>query len=468
VSTDLRLGRVGWGPGSMSKKQFVVMGAGEVGTYLARTLSAEGHRVTLIDSDPEKQKLIEDRFDVGFVLGNGAYVPTLEASGVGECELFVAASSSDEANLAASLLAKGLGAARCVVRVATSEDVTKYGRIYESAFGADLLLSTQLLTTTQILNSVLGYNTLEVEYLAGGELQVRRTHVEAGSALQTKRLADLALPKGSLVLAFISGKRLQVPSGNDQAQSGDDALILGTSAVIDEVERRLSGHARKVGQVVIAGGGATAQAVAAGLAQQVRTIRIIEKDRTRAEELAARFPQYEIVLGDATDISVLNSESVAGARAFIALTGHDESNLMACLLAQELGVRQITALVQQSETSSLWRKVGLIDVVSPRTLAAERIRNYIENDYEPHIVSFENGAAQFMQRQVEVQSPAAGVRLADIEIPQGLIVAAVLRDGNVTVPRGDQRLEVGDEVILFVRQAEAGLAQLVFPGSEKV
>ncbi|HEB91070.1 MAG TPA: hypothetical protein ENI85_15960, partial [Deltaproteobacteria bacterium] len=142
-----------------------------------------------------------------------------------------------------------------------------------------------------------------------------------------------------------------------------------------------------------------------------------------------------------------------------------EKNLMACLLAQELGVPKITALVQKTETSSLWRKVGLVDVISPRTIAAERISNYIANHYEPHILSFETGAAQFMQRRIAPQSAAAGQRLADLEIPQGLIVAAVLRNGRATVPRGDDRLEVGDEVILFVRQAEAAIANLVFPGS---
>jgi trk system potassium uptake protein TrkA len=450
----------------MTSKQFAVMGAGEVGRYLARTLSDEGHRVTLIDRDPAKRQMVEEQLDVAFVLGNGAHVPTLEAADVASCELFVAASSSDEANLAASLLAKRLGVQRSVVRVATSEDVTRYGRIYESAFHADLLLSTQLLTTTRILNSVLGYNTLEVEYLAGGAIQVRRTQVDAGSALNQKRLADLKLPRGSLVLAFISADGLTVPSGNDRAEAGDDALILATSDVIDEVERRVSGHAQRVGQVVIAGGGETAQAVAAGLERSVQTIKIFERDRRRAEDLAARFPRYEILNGDATDLAVLASEGVGQARAFIALTGNDETNLMASLLAQELGVQQITALVQKSETSSLWRKIGLVDVLSPRTIAAERIRNYIESNFESHIVSFENGAAQFMQRRVVAQSAAAGARLQDIEIPQGLIVAAVLRGGQAIVPRGDQKLEIGDEVILFVQKDEAAMANLLFPGQE--
>lgn len=450
----------------MDTDRYVVMGAGEVGCHLARTLSAEGHRVTLIDNDPSKRPFVEEQLDVGFVLGNGAHMPTLEAAEVGKCALFVASSSSDEANLAASLLAKRAGALRTVVRVATSEDVTRYGRLYESAFQADLLLSIQLLTTTRILNFVLGYNTLEVEYLAGGAIQVRRIHVEAGSLLSERRLADVDLPRGSLVLAFVSGDRLKVATGDDRARPGDHALVLATSDVIDEVERRVSQRSRRLGLVVIAGGGSTADAVAQGLERQARTIKIIELDRARAEVLAARFPRYEIIHGDATDMSLLASEGVENARTFIALTGSDESSLMACLLAQELGVGQITALVQKSETSSLWRKVGLVDVVSPRTLAAERIRNYIENDFEPHIVSFENGAAQFMQRRVVRQSPTAGERLKDIEIPQGLVVAAVLRNGKAIVPRGDQKLEVGDEVILFVRKEEAGIANLVFPGAE--
>jgi len=447
-------------------KRFVIMGAGEVGRHLARTLSGEGHRVTLIDDDAAKGQAVEEQLDVGFVLGNGSHVPTLEAAEVAAADLFVAASSSDEANLAASLLAKTIGVARSVVRVQTSEDVTTYGRTYERTFKADLLLSTQLLTTTRILNQVLGYNTLEVEYLAGGALQVRRTSVEPGSILHERRLADVSLPKGCLVLAFISNGRLVVPTGSDRAQPGDDALILGTAEVIDEVERRVSGHSRKLGLVVIAGGGETADAVAAGLARQATTLKLIEADRARAEELAARYPDYEIIHGDATDMSVLAAQGVGSARSFIALTGHDETNLMACLLAQELGARQITALVQKSETSTLWRKVGLLDVVSPRMIAAERIRNYIDNDYQAHIVSFENGAAEFIQRRVAKSSAVAGARLRDVEIPQGLIVAAVVRDGKVFIPRGDDVLEVDDEVILFVRRSEVGTAYLLFPGPD--
>lgn len=442
------------------------MGAGEVGRYLARSLSADGHSVTLIDSDPSKRRLVEEQLEAGFVLGNASHVPTLRAAEVDQCDLFVAASSSDEANLAASLLAKSEGAPRTVVRVATSEDVTRYGRRYERTFQADLLLSTQLLTTTRVLNHVLGYNTLEIEYLAGGALQIRRTGIEAGSVLTERRLADADLPKDCLVLAFISGGRVTVPTGNNRAQVGDDALVIGTSEAIDDFERRVSRNPRRLGLVVVAGGGATAHAVVARLGGQAKQLKLIESDRRRAEELAAQFPQHDIVHGDATDMSVLASEGVGDARTFIALTGHDETNLMACLLAQELGARQLTALVQKSDTSTLWRKVALLDVVSPRTVAAERIRAYIDSNYEPHIVSFENGAAEFIQRKIYDLSPVAGQRLADVEIPQGLIVAAILHEGRASIPRGDAQLEAGDDVVLFVRSAEADMAHLLFPGHD--
>jgi trk system potassium uptake protein TrkA len=448
----------------MDARRYVVMGAGEVGRYLARTLSADGHSVTLIDEDPDKRSVVEDQLDVAFVLGNGSHIPTLNAARVEACELFVAASSSDEANLAASLLAKSLGAPRTVVRVKTSEDITQFGRVYERNFQADLLLSTQLLTTTQILNHLLGYNTLEVEYLAEGALQVRRIAIEAGSILAERPLAKASLPRACLVLAFISDERLTVPTGNDRAVVGEEALVIGTPEAIDEFEQRVSGHSRKLGLVAIAGGGATAEAVVSGLRGQATRIKIFESDRRRAEELAARFPKHDVIHGDATDMSVLASEGVQDAKSFVALTGNDETNLMACLLAQELGVQQLTALVQKSDTSSLWRKIALLDVVSPRTIAAERIRTYIDSDYESHIVSFASGTASFVQRKVFAQSPAAGGLLENIEIPQGLIVAAVVREGRTSIPRGDYRLEVGDDVVLFVRQEEAAMAQLLFPG----
>ncbi|MEM1203498.1 MAG: Trk system potassium transporter TrkA [Acidobacteriota bacterium] len=445
-------------------QRFAVMGAGEVGFHLARTLSQQGHSVVVIESDPGKRDRVEEEMDVAVVIGNGAHVPVLEAAKVDDCDLFMAVSSSDEANLAASVLAKRLGAKRSVVRVGVSEDVTTHRRIYEEVFSADLLLSTQLLSTTRILNHILGHNTLAVEYLARGKVQLRKIHLDEGSPLISRPLKEVEMPAASLVVAFYRDHELIIPSGEDRAHLGDDALILCKSEEIDRVERMVSARSRPRGTVVIAGGGSTGFTVAQHLVGQVDQVKIIERDRRRAEELAARFPRIEVIHGGASEMALLRSERVGDAAAFVALTGNDEHNLMAGLMAQELGVSKVIALVQRTETSHLWRRLGLVRIVSPRQIAAERIRGYIQSDYSANIVSLKKGEAQVLERTLASASPAAGCTLGQIRPPRGIIVGAVVRERRVFVPRGNDRLEVGDTVLLFVQEGHLATVQLLFPG----
>ena len=444
----------------------MVMGAGEVGFHLARTLSRQGHEVTVIERNPVKYEWIGDELDVLAVLGNGAHPPVLKAAGADTCNLFMAVSSSDEANLAAATIAKHLGAARAVVRVGDAQEVISDRRLFQEIFGVDLLLSTQLLTTTRILNRIRGHSTVAVEYLAEGRVQLRKIHLDENSLLTHRPLREIKLPKDCLVVAFYHGDKLTVPGGDDQAEPGDDALILGTTEVVGHAERMLSQGAEQIGPVVIAGCGATGQTVAEAMTRLNARVKIIEKDRPRAKELASRFPQFEVIHGDATDLQLLKAERVGQARTFVALTGEDESNLMACLLAQELEVPQELALVQRAETSKLWTRLKLHDVFSPRALAYKRIREYIESGYSSNIVSLHHGAAQVIERRLAEVSPAAGVTLAEFNPPRGLIVGAVVRGSKVFVPRGNDRLEVGDLVILFVQEKEIDTVRLLFPGRD--
>ena len=433
----------------MQSQRFVVMGAGEVGFHLARALSREGHQVTVIENDLEQKQRLDDQLDVSTVLGNGAHPPVLETAEVGRCDLFMAVSSSDEANLVAALVAKKLGAARTVVRVGVAEEVIQDRRLYEELFGVDLLLSTQLLTTTRILNQIRGHNTVAVEYLAGGRVQLRKIHLTADSVLTRSPLREIELPADTLVVAYYRGDELIIPGGGDKAEPGDDALLLGTSAAIAAAGRLATGgQESEIGTVVIAGGGSTGGTVAKALEPLGVEVKILEHDRRRAEELAASFPRFRVLHGDMTDLAFLKSERIGRATTFAALSGNDESNLMACLLAQELRVPEVLALVQRAETTQLWKRLEFREVFAPRALAYERVREYIE-------------------RRLAAASPAAGVTLAEMKPPRGVIVGAVQRGDKVFVPRGRDRLEVGDLVILFVRDEELDTVRLLFPGRER-
>ena len=152
---------------------YCIMGIGDMGFHIAEAFGREGRSLTLIDIDPDKGQRIEEELDASFVVGNGAHQAVLERAHVDAADLFIAASSSEEANLVASVIARNLGAKRCVVRLDTSEDLTVYRRSYERLFGADLLLSPQSLATNAILNVVLGHHTYEVDYLAKGRFELR-------------------------------------------------------------------------------------------------------------------------------------------------------------------------------------------------------------------------------------------------------------------------------------------------------
>ncbi len=354
------------------------------------------------------------------------------------------------------------------MRVAVAEEVITYRRLLEQVFAVDLLLSTQLLTTTRVLNEIHGHATMAVEYLAAGKVQLRKIHLDADSPLVKQPLRDVLLPRNSLVAAFYRGDDLIIPGGDDQAQEGDDALILGTSDVIEQAELAVSNHRKVIGKVVIAGRWRNRQLGRQG-PRSFGDSRQDHRDREESSPSDSRrsFPQFEIIYGDATDLALLKAERIGLAKSFVGLTANDESNLMACLLAQELGVEQVLAMVHRSETTQLWKRLGMQEVFSPRTLARERIEEYIESGYSSNIVSLHKGAAQVLERKLAEASPASGVTLAEMNPPRGMIVGAVKRGEDVFVPDGNDRLQTGDLVILFVHESELDTVRLLFPGRER-
>lgn len=448
-------------------RRFTVMGAGELGFHLARTLHQEGHDVVMIDVDPDQRTRVEDQLDLSFVVGNGTQIPVLEQAGVGRSELFIAASNSEEANLTASVLAKDLGAQRTAVRLETTEELTTYRSRYERLFHADLLLSPQVLATTQILNIVLGHNTHEIDFLAHGKIQLRTIQIESDCEASRVPLRRLPMPPGSLIVGYLSdGQELSTPTADHKPLAGGQALVLCTSDVERQVERLFSSHFLSPKQVVIGGAGRKGVGVAKAMIGLVPSIKLVERNRAKAERIAAQYPELDVIHGDATDFNLLRAERVDHPDAFVAAMAHDESNLLACLIAQEAGAGEVIAVVRRTETSRLWKQTGRLHVVSPRFLAAERITDYIRHGYKANLISLEGGALRVIQRRIHDASPVVGVSLEELSPPDGLLVGAIVRGERVFIPRASDRFEAGDQAILFVHRAELPTVQLFFPGQE--
>jgi trk system potassium uptake protein TrkA len=449
-------------------RRFTVMGAGELGFHLARTLHQEGHDVVMIDIDADRRSRVEDQLDLSFVVGNATQIPVLEKAGVAGSELFIAASNSEEANLTASVLAKDLGAQRTAVRLETTDELTTYRSRYERLFRADLLLSPQVLATVQILNIVLGHNTDEIDFLAQGRIQLRLIQIESGCDAARVPLRRLPMPPGSLIVGYLSeGEELSTPKADHRPQAGGKALVLCTSDVERKVEQLFSSRFVTPQQVVIGGAGRKGVGVARAMLGRVPSVKLIERDRAKAERVAAQHPDLEVIHGDATDFNLLRAERLDRPDAFIAAMAHDETNLLACLIAQEAGAREVIAVVRRTETSRLWKESGRLHVVSPRFLAAERITDYIRSGYKANLISLEGGALRVVQRKIHEASPVVGVSLEELAPPDGLLVGAIVRGKRVFIPRASDRFEAGDQAILFVHRAELPTVQLFFPGQEE-
>ena len=453
----------------MSSRHVVILGAGEVGYHLAKTLVDQNLRVSIIDSNPDLRASYEERLDVSFFVGNGTNIPVLREAGVQNCELFIAAADNEEVNLVSSAMAKDLGAERCVVRLENPDDLSIYRAEYERLFGADLLLSPQYLATIEIENLVLGHNTHEIDFFAHGTMQLRTIEIQPGCELTKRTLREARLPADSLIVGYLDADHeLAIPEPDQVPKAGGRAIVLCSAEQIHKVEMLCSAERERHSFIVIAGGGLMGRAVAAALLEQVRHVMVLERDRGRAERVANEFPSLDVVCADATDVPLLKSLRVPSADCFLAALGNDEANLMAALVAHELGADKVIATVRRTETTKLWERAGTFHAVSPRYLAAERITRYIENGYKSNLTTLAGGALHLVQRQIFDASPVAGVALKDMGAPQGLMVGVLQRGSHAWIPQANDKMLPGDRALLFVHDAEISTVNLFFPGDDRV
>ncbi|TDI45891.1 MAG: Trk system potassium transporter TrkA [Acidobacteria bacterium] len=427
----------------------IVIGAGEVGYHLAKELSSRDHNVVVVDISHERLERIGEQLDVTTLCGNGAHLDVLQRAEAETCDLLLAVSNKDNVNLVASRLAKGLGARRSVVRSTDVDAVVSRRGLYSSLFDVDLLLSTQLLTTSRIVQRVRRHHNQIIEEYLGGKVQIRRVSVTEGSRAAGRMVADLGLPAQTLVVALFRDDEVLVPWGDTVIEVGDQLLMAAASGRMPQVEKLFSQADEDLGTIIVAGGGRMAVAVCQALTNYTVRLKVIERDKSRCRELAKILPQAIVLLGQATETALLEEEHVEKASQFLAMTGDDETNVVASLLARDLGAEGIVTLVHRPDMLALCERMGLDGTVSPRLIAAERILEYIDSDFVSNIASVAGGRAQVFERVVCKDSPIAGCTLAELDLPPGALVVSVQRGDEIWVPHGNDTIEPGDLVVFF-------------------
>lgn len=446
-----------------------VIGAGEVGYHLADILSREEHRVSVIDADPAKARRLMEALDVQVVIGDGSRADVLNSAGVSKADLVVAVTDLDRANMMTCMVAKRLGAKRVILRLHDTGILADYRYFYKQALGFDIVISTEDLAAEEIVNTLRERHALEVESFADGRVQVRRLRLPTDSPYIGKPISALDLPAGLIVGAVSRGEEFFIPQGSAQLEGSDQVYVIGRRSSLDAFEVR--GGAPTVGHrgVVIMGGGALGREVSRRLAGVPGvSIRIIERDPARARALAAdRASDVMVLEGDATDLDLLHEERIGEADVFVATSGDDERNIVACQLAKSLGVKRTMTMVNKPSYNQIYDLLGIDKAISPRILCATRILRFVRSGSVSAIAVLGDGKAEVLELEARLGGKKGGRKVKHLDLPKGSVIGALVRGNDVSIPHGDSVIEDGDHVIVIALPDQVQRVCSVFKRSDE-
>ena len=436
----------------------IVVGAGEVGSYVAARLSRERHNVAVVDIDADRLRQIGADLDVLTVEGSGTHPSVLSDAGLDSCELVVAVTSKDEVNLVASLIAKQRGVDKTIVRIEAEELRGKASAELRQTFGADLVIDPDYATAERILDLLDYPGASEIAVMAHGEAIVMGARLEADAPIVGRRLSEIAAeyePDWEFMVGSISrGEDTYIPRTDYTLLEDDLVRVVCKRRARHRVAKLLGLGTGAVRHVLLLGGGRTAEILAARLVSRGVEVVIVERDARRALELAEHLDGVQVFEGDITDADLLEETNLGRFDAVAALTGEDESNILACLYAKSVGASETIAVVHKLALLSLLDSAGVDVSLSPRTATADGVMRFVRGDVAA-VTTFLESDAEVLELEVEKGSPADEALVKDLKLPKGVLIGAIVRDGKPQIARGRSRLRGRDHVVAFATPGSA-------------
>ena len=443
----------------------IVIGAGEVGTYVADRLSREGHDVAIIDLNPDRLRQIDEDLDVLVVEGSGTHPEALRRARVADADLVVSVTKNDAVNLLSSQLSKLLGVKRTVVRIEAAELRGKDAAELLRKAEADLIIDPDSEAAEDVLELLDFPGTDEVAKMAGGEVLVIGARLAADAPLVGRSLKDIGEefePAWDFVVGSISrGDETIIPRHNHCLEAGDHLRIALKRRAQRSVFELLGLQRSKLQKVMLLGGGRTAEILAKRLAERGVSVKIVERSAARARALAEKLDEAMVHEGDITDADFLDEVEVGQFDMVVALTGDDDANILACLYAKSQGAGETVAVVHRLALLKLLGDVGIDVALSPRTATANGVLRFVRGDVTA-VETFLQGNAEVLELEVTVDSLADGAQVKDLGLPKDVLIGAFVRDGKAEIARGPSRLRGHDHIVAFAVPAAVDEVRRVF------
>ncbi len=440
--------------------KIIIIGNGKVGYTLAQQLSGDGedHDLILIDKNPDALRNADGVLDILCMEGSGASIQVLLEAGVRSADLVVAVTGSDELNIVCCLIAKKLGAKHTVARV-RSPEYYKEANLLKREIGVSMIINPEYAAAQEISRLLRVPAAFSVEAFARGLVEMIGFPLLESDGMAGIPLAEYNRrhPNGVLMCAAIRGGEVFVPNGAFVPQVGDKVYIIGSQRETARFFESLGRSGSGIRHITVLGGSKIATYLAWAVEKVGMKVRIVEQDPAKCEALADKLPGSLIIQGDGTDSAVIETENLLSTDAFIALTNRDEENLLMAMSAQRAGVTKVIAKMNRLNYIEMMREFGVDSIISPKEITANQISAYVraitgtQGSAVEHLYKLLGGAIEAVEFTAVPSTSFLDKPLKELRLKDGMLVAAIAREGKTIIPDGNTSIHVGDRVIVMAK-----------------
>ena len=436
--------------------KIIILGAGEVGGTLAKNLTKEASDITVVDTDGDRLRDLQDRFDIRTVKGMASHPEVMRQAGAEDADMLIAVTNSDEVNMVACQVAHSVfNTPTKIARIRSRAYLSGGGIFRDEAMPVDYIVNPEEIITHDIKRLIDNPGALQVMDFANGQVQLVCVKAYYGGPLVDQELRYIRkhMPMvDTRVAAIFRKNRSIIPEGSTVIEADDEVFFIAATKDIQSVMSELRRTERPNKRIVIAGGGHVGEGLAKAIEYKYG-VRIIERDRDRCYALSESLHRTIVLLGNASDRDLLLEENIEEADVFCAVTNDDEANIMSSMLAKSLGARKVITLINNPAYVDLIEGHDIDIVISPQQATLGSILTHIRRGDVVKVHSLRRGAAEAIEAIAhgdETSSKVIGRSLGDIELPTGTNIGAIVRGDDVLIAHDDIVVKPDDHLLLFL------------------
>lgn len=431
--------------------RIVIAGIGDVGYHLAKELSSESHDIIAIDKNQQRLSRIDSMVDILTITGSATSLGILKEAKTNEADLFVAVTSSEEANITAAILAKKIGANKTIARIANAEYLSNDSDVNFKELGIDFMIYPEELAAQETVNLIKRTAATDILEFEGGMLSVMGLKLDKNSPVIGKTLTEIVHEYPNIdfrIVAIYRNFKTIIPSGKDRFLANDQVFVITKPEGIDMILKLAGKENLKFDNIMILGGSKIGRRTAE-LLQKEMTIKLIESNEDKTLSLAEDLSDTLIIHGDGRDIDLLAQEGIIDVDAFVAVTDDAETNIISCLMAKHLGVTKAIALVDKADYVPLTQTIGLDSLINKKLIAATNILQFIRRGEVIAQTTLEGIDAQLFEYIAHSNSPITKKAVKDIDFPKEAIIGGVIRGKESFIAVGNSQIKPNDKVVIF-------------------